>query len=92
MIDPPYPALAPQVDTILPGYGLCSMAIMGLQTHDGTPVVPKVDDCITRSSATVPTASARQFALVCATKRSTALVLWSIKCYRALGVFDNPIG
>jgi hypothetical protein len=39
-------ALAPEVDTILLGYGLCSMAVVGLQARDCTLVVPKVDDCI----------------------------------------------
>jgi hypothetical protein len=34
------------VDTILLGYGLCSMAVVGLQATDCTLVVPKVDDCI----------------------------------------------
>jgi hypothetical protein len=39
-------ALAPEVDTILLGYGLCSMAVVGLQARDCTLVVPRVDDCI----------------------------------------------
>ena len=39
-------ALAPRVNTILLGYGLCSMAVVGLQATDCTLVVPKVDDCI----------------------------------------------
>ena len=39
-------ALAPEVDTILLGYGLCSMAIVGLEARECTLVVPKVDDCI----------------------------------------------
>jgi hypothetical protein len=33
-------------DTIILGYGLCSMAVIGLQARDCTLVVPKVDDCI----------------------------------------------
>ena len=39
-------ALAPEVDTILLGYGLCSMAIVGLVARGCTLVVPRVDDCI----------------------------------------------
>jgi hypothetical protein len=39
-------AMAPKVDTILLGYGLCSMAVVGLQAAGCTLVVPKVDDCI----------------------------------------------
>jgi hypothetical protein len=38
--------LAPSVDTILLGYGLCSMAVVGLHTAHCTLVVPRVDDCI----------------------------------------------
>ena len=38
--------VGPGVDTILLGYGLCSMAVVGLQATDCTLVVPKVDDCI----------------------------------------------
>jgi hypothetical protein len=34
------------VDTILLGYGLCSMAVVGLEATDCTLVVPKLDDCI----------------------------------------------
>jgi len=33
-------------DTLILGYGLCSMAVVGLQARDCTLVVPKVDDCI----------------------------------------------
>lgn len=33
-------------DTLLLGYGLCSMAIVGLAARDCTLVVPRVDDCI----------------------------------------------
>jgi len=32
--------------TILLGYGLCSRAVVGLQSEDSTLVVPRVDDCI----------------------------------------------
>ena len=32
--------------TIVLGYGLCSNAVLGLQTKHATLVVPKVDDCI----------------------------------------------
>jgi hypothetical protein len=38
--------LAPEVDIILLGYGLCSMAVVGLHTEHCTLVVPRVDDCI----------------------------------------------
>lgn len=33
-------------DTLLLGYGLCSMAVVGLTARDCTVVVPRVDDCI----------------------------------------------
>lgn len=33
-------------DTIILGYGLCSLAIVGLTTRDCALVVPRVDDCI----------------------------------------------
>ena len=33
-------------DTLILGYGLCSMAVVGLNARDCTLVVPKVDDCI----------------------------------------------
>jgi len=36
----------PDFDTLILGYGLCSMAVVGLHTRDCTLVVPKVDDCI----------------------------------------------
>jgi hypothetical protein len=39
-------ALAPEIDTILLGYGLCSQAVVGLRANECTLVVPKVDDCI----------------------------------------------
>ncbi len=37
---------APEYDTLILGYGLCSLAVVGLQARDCTVVVPKVDDCI----------------------------------------------
>ncbi len=33
-------------DIIVLGYGLCSMAVVGLNSNSSTLVVPKVDDCI----------------------------------------------
>ncbi len=33
-------------DTIILGYGLCSMAVVGLETRSCTVVIPRVDDCI----------------------------------------------
>ena len=33
-------------DTIILGYGLCSMAVVGLTANNCTLVVPRVDDCI----------------------------------------------
>ena len=39
-------AMAPEADTILLGYGLCSQAVVDLRAHGCTLVVPKVDDCI----------------------------------------------
>jgi hypothetical protein len=35
-----------EVDTIILGYGLCSMAVVGLKATACTLVVPRVDDCI----------------------------------------------
>lgn len=35
-----------EVDTIILGYGLCSMAVVGLTATNCTLVVPRVDDCI----------------------------------------------
>jgi hypothetical protein len=35
-----------EYDTIILGYGLCSLAVVGLQAQACTLVVPKVDDCI----------------------------------------------
>jgi hypothetical protein len=39
-------AVPPIVDTIILGYGLCSMAVVGLQSERCTLIIPKVDDCI----------------------------------------------
>lgn len=36
----------PSVETILLGYGLCSMAVVGLSSNRCRLVVPRVDDCI----------------------------------------------
>ena len=33
-------------DTIMLGYGLCSMAVIGLRANHCTLVMPRVDDCI----------------------------------------------
>ncbi len=33
-------------DTIILGYGLCSMAVVGLESRSCTMVIPRVDDCI----------------------------------------------
>jgi hypothetical protein len=35
-----------QFNTILLGYGLCSLALVGLQANGCTLVIPRVDDCI----------------------------------------------
>lgn len=35
-----------EFDTILLGYGLCSMALVGLKANNCTLVTPRVDDCI----------------------------------------------
>ena len=39
-------AVDEQYDTILLGYGLCSLAIVGLKARHARLVVPRVDDCI----------------------------------------------
>lgn len=39
-------AVGDDIDTILLGYGLCSKAVVGLNSRRFTLVVPKVDDCI----------------------------------------------
>lgn len=39
-------AASQTADTILLGYGLCSMAVVGLTANNCTLVVPRVDDCI----------------------------------------------
>ena len=35
-----------EADTLILGYGLCSMAVVGLKATNSTLVVPRVDDCI----------------------------------------------
>ena len=35
-----------EYDTLILGYGLCSMAVVGLQTRNCTLIIPRVDDCI----------------------------------------------
>jgi len=35
-----------EFDTLILGYGLCAMAVVGLQTRNCTLVIPRVDDCI----------------------------------------------
>jgi hypothetical protein len=35
-----------EFNTLILGYGLCSMAVVGLHSRDCTLVVPRVDDCI----------------------------------------------
>lgn len=37
---------SPQYETIILGYGMCSMAVIGLHAANSTLVVPRVDDCI----------------------------------------------
>lgn len=39
-------ASAAEADTVILGYGLCSLAVTGLRANGCTLVVPKVDDCI----------------------------------------------
>jgi hypothetical protein len=39
-------AASVEADTVVLGYGLCSMAVVGLQATNCTLVVPRVDDCI----------------------------------------------
>jgi len=39
-------AASAEADTIILGYGLCSMAVVGLKANNCTLVVPRVDDCI----------------------------------------------
>jgi len=38
--------LTADADTIILGYGLCSMAVIGLRAAKSTLVVPRIDDCI----------------------------------------------
>jgi hypothetical protein len=35
-----------EFNTVILGYGLCSLAVVGLQTRKSTLVIPRVDDCI----------------------------------------------
>lgn len=37
---------SPKADVLLLGYGLCSMAVVGLVASSATLVIPKTDDCI----------------------------------------------
>ena len=37
---------SPNAEVLLPGYGLCSMAVVGLQARTAHLVIPRVDDCI----------------------------------------------
>jgi hypothetical protein len=37
---------APDIESILLGYGLCSQAVVGLRSGSHTVVMPRVDDCI----------------------------------------------
>ena len=39
-------ATSQDIDTIILGYGLCSMAVIGLRAMHCTMVIPRVDDCI----------------------------------------------
>ena len=39
-------AASSDYETIILGYGLCSMAVVGLEARDCTIVIPRVDDCI----------------------------------------------
>jgi hypothetical protein len=38
--------LSPGTDVLLLGYGLCSMAVVGLKAAQATLVIPRTDDCI----------------------------------------------
>ena len=37
---------APDIETILLGYGLCSQAVVGLRSGNHTLIIPRLDDCI----------------------------------------------
>jgi len=37
---------APDIKTVLLGYGLCSQAVVGLRSGSRTLIIPRVDDCI----------------------------------------------
>jgi hypothetical protein len=36
----------PSIKTIILGYGLCAMAVVGLEARDRTLIIPRMDDCI----------------------------------------------
>jgi hypothetical protein len=38
---------SPEADVLLLGYGLCSLAVVGLRASKATLVIPRADDCIT---------------------------------------------
>lgn len=38
--------VSPQCDAVLLGYGLCSMAVVGLQARSAHVIIPRTDDCI----------------------------------------------
>ncbi len=38
--------ISPLTDVLLLGYGLCSMAVVGLKATEATLVIPRTDDCI----------------------------------------------
>lgn len=37
---------APDIETVLLGYGLCSQAVVGLRSGSRTLIIPRVDDCV----------------------------------------------
>ena len=39
-------SLAPDIETVLLGYGLCSQGVVGLRSGSRTLIIPRVDDCI----------------------------------------------
>src|SRR5512133_2017405 len=38
--------ISPRTDVLLLGYGLCSMAVVGIKATTATLVIPRTDDCI----------------------------------------------
>ncbi len=38
--------ISPRTDVLLLGYGLCSMAVIGLEARSASIVIPRTDDCI----------------------------------------------